>query len=84
MPGVVTEYGKILILEFYEKAEVTSDEKKPNHLLVVMSSDRGLCGSIHSGLVRMVKANLPEKPAGTDTKIIAIGDKARNALGRCV
>nr|AOR07085.1 mitochondrial F-type ATP synthase subunit gamma [Enchytraeus cf. crypticus SL-2017] len=67
---------------FYEKAEVEQDEKKPNHLIVAMTSDRGLCGSVHSNIVRGIKADLPLKPAGTSFKIIAIGDKSRSMLGR--
>jgi F-type H+-transporting ATPase subunit gamma len=67
---------------FYEKAEITQDEKKPNHLIVAMTSDRGLCGSVHSNIVRAIKAALPLKPPGTNIKIIAIGDKARGILGR--
>jgi len=68
--------------EFYTKAEVTQDEKKPNHLIVAMTSDRGLCGSVHSNIVRAIKAEMPLKPAGTTVKIIAIGDKSRAMLGR--
>jgi len=67
---------------FYEKAEVTQDEKAPNHLVVAMTSDRGLCGAVHSGLARAIKAALPQKPSGTNTKIICVGDKARGILGR--
>nr|AOR07087.1 mitochondrial F-type ATP synthase subunit gamma [Mesenchytraeus solifugus] len=67
---------------FYEKAEVTQDEKKPNHLTIAMTSDRGLCGSVHSNIVRAIKAAALEKPAGTNTKIIAIGDKSRSMLAR--
>lgn len=67
---------------FYEKAEVTQDDKKPNHLIVALTSDRGLCGSVHSNIVRTIKADLPEKPQGTNIKIVAIGDKARGILSR--
>lgn len=67
---------------FYEKAEVEQDEKKPNHLIVAMTSDRGLCGSAHSNIVRAIKAAIPLKPPGTSFKIIAVGDKARGMLGR--
>ena len=58
------------------------DEKKPNHLIVAMTSDRGLCGSSHSNIVRAIKAALPLKPQGTNVKFIAVGDKARGMLGR--
>jgi len=68
--------------DFYTKAEVSQDDKKPNHLIVAMTSDRGLCGSVHSNIVRAIKADMPNKPAGTNVKIIAIGDKSRAMLGR--
>merc|ERR1711962_1473717 len=50
-----------------EKAEISGDPTKPNHLVLCISSDRGLCGGVHSGLAKAVKANLLEKPAGTNT-----------------
>jgi F-type H+-transporting ATPase subunit gamma len=68
--------------EFYDKAEITQDEKKPNHLIIAMTSDRGLCGSVHSNIVRAIKADMPNRPAGTNVKIIAIGDKSRAMLAR--
>jgi F-type H+-transporting ATPase subunit gamma len=68
--------------EFYKAAEITQDEKKPNHLIIAMTSDRGLCGSVHSNIVRAIRAALPAKPPGTNVKIIAIGDKARGILSR--
>jgi F-type H+-transporting ATPase subunit gamma len=67
---------------FYEKAEIGQDDKKPNHLIVAMTSDRGLCGSVHSNIVRAIKAEMPLKPPGTNVKIIAIGDKSRAMLSR--
>jgi len=67
---------------FYEKAEVTQDEKKPNHLIVALTSDRGLCGSVHSNIIRAIKADVPKKQSGTNVKFIAIGDKARAMLAR--
>merc|ERR1712168_399633 len=67
---------------FYESAEVTQDEKKPVHLIVSMSSDRGLCGGIHSNIFKAIRAAVPEKPAGTEVKIIAVGDKQKGLLSR--
>jgi len=67
---------------FFEKAEIGQDEKKPVHLVVSMSSDRGLCGGIHSNIFKAIRAQLPEKPAGTEVKIIAVGDKQKGLLGR--
>ena len=38
----------------FEAAELEQDESKPNHLLICISSDRGLCGGIHSGVAKGV------------------------------
>ena len=72
----------LCVIAFYEKAEITQDDKKANHLIVAMTSDRGLCGSAHSNIVRAIKAAIPEKPPATNLKIVAIGDKSRGMLSR--
>lgn len=64
----------------YEKAELQVDEQKPNHLMVLMSSDRGLCGGIHSSLTKAAKAAISEQPSNVNTMIIPCGDKARTIL----
>lgn len=69
-------------IALYEKAELESDKSKPNHLLIGISSDRGLCGGIHSYISKAIKAQLLEKPAGVNTKLILCGDKARAILQR--
>ncbi len=53
-------------------------------MLVVCSSDRGLCGAIHSSICKAVKATVAgnEEKSGLDTKIVVIGDKARSILQR--
>lgn len=71
-------------LALYEKVEIKpSDEEKakPNNLVVVMSSDRGLCGGIHSNLVKAVKNALAEE-GGDNTKIVACGEKSRQLFLR--
>jgi len=65
----------------FEKAELEADEAKPNHLIIAISSDRGLCGGIHSGVAKGVKAYTAERP-DVDTKLIICGDKAKTALQR--
>lgn len=69
-------------LAFFDKADVQQDEKKANHLVIAMSSDRGLCGGIHSSIFKAIRADVPNKPAGTTCKFIAIGDKTRGMLAR--
>ncbi|KAJ7376047.1 ATP synthase subunit gamma, mitochondrial [Desmophyllum pertusum] len=65
----------------YEKVEIKPSEPKPNNLIVVLSSDRGLCGGIHSNLVKAVKNTLTER-GGDNTKIVACGEKSRQLFLR--
>jgi F-type H+-transporting ATPase subunit gamma len=67
---------------FYEKAEVQSDEKKPNHLIIALTSDRGLCGAIHSSIVRAIRAAIIEKGENVNVKLIPIGDKSKAMFQR--
>lgn len=77
---IVNKFFTYLILALYEKAELQVDEQKPNHLMVLMSSDRGLCGGIHSSLTKAAKAAISEQPSNVNTMIIPCGDKARTIL----
>jgi len=63
----------------FEAAELEQDESKPNHLLICISSDRGLCGGIHSGVAKAVKAYIAENP-DVNTKAVLCGDKVKMAL----
>jgi len=56
--------------------------KKPEHLLILMTSDRGLCGAVHSNIARQVKADMREKPAERNIKMICVGDKSKALMGR--
>jgi F-type H+-transporting ATPase subunit gamma len=68
---------------FNEKAEIEAkDENIKKHLIVAVTSDRGLCGAIHSSIVKAVKNTLNEKKEGLDTKIVCIGDKSKSMLQR--
>jgi ATP synthase F1 gamma subunit len=62
----------------FEEAETKPLEEKKT-LLVVASSDKGLCGGIHSGLSRATRRMLEEDPA---IDIAIIGEKAKAQLGR--
>jgi F-type H+-transporting ATPase subunit gamma len=44
-------------------------------MIVAISSDRGLCGGIHSGVSKAIKAILAKTPANTETKLFIVGDK---------
>ncbi|KAK3929461.1 ATP synthase subunit gamma, mitochondrial [Frankliniella fusca] len=65
---------------FYERAEVTSTEEKPSKLLIAVTSDRGLCGAVHSGVARTIRNELATDDS--NTKVVCIGDKSRSILQR--
>ena len=64
----------------FEKAETKplEDENKKT-LIVVASSDKGLCGGIHSGLTRATRRMLEEKP---NSDIVVLGEKCKAQLSR--
>ncbi|GAB6029900.1 ATP synthase subunit gamma, mitochondrial [Chamberlinius hualienensis] len=69
---------------FYEKAEVQSEEgKKPDgeQLIVAISSDRGLCGAIHTNVSKAIKGIMNEGDR-EKIKLIFVGDKVRMQLQR--
>jgi len=51
-------------------------------LLILMSSDRGLCGSVHTSVAKAAKNILANKPAGVVYKVVCIGDKAKALMQR--
>jgi len=53
------------------------------HLLVVMTSERGLCGGFNSTIVRLARAHAQDLLArGKTVKIITVGKKGREQLKR--
>ena len=70
---------------FYNAAEVKPDEEvaAPKELYVAMTSDRGLCGAIHSSICKTIRGELLEKSDLSNVGIICVGDKSRAQLGRC-
>lgn len=55
-------------------------EKKK--LLIAITSDRGLCGAVHSGVARAIRNEINEEADSSNTKIICVGDKSRLILQR--
>jgi F-type H+-transporting ATPase subunit gamma len=65
------------VFEQAETKPLEGDDKKT--LIIVASSDKGLCGGIHSGLSKCVRRMLLEKP---DCDIVVIGEKCKAQLSR--
>ncbi|KAI5951081.1 ATP3 [Candida jiufengensis] len=64
----------------FEKEETKENAKPEKTLLIVVSSDKGLCGSIHSQLAKASRKRIAELNGNVD--IVAIGDKVRAQLHR--
>ncbi|ELK23537.1 ATP synthase subunit gamma, mitochondrial [Myotis davidii] len=72
-------------LALYEKADIKVPEDKKKHLLIGVSSDRGLCGAIHSSVAKQMKNEVATlTAAGKEVKIVGVGDKLRGILHRSV
>lgn len=53
------------------------------HLIVVNSSDRGLCGGINSGVAKFARKKAAElEAAGQEVVVACVGDKGRSQMSR--
>lgn len=61
-----------------------TSQQQQQQLVVACTSDRGLCGAVHSSVVKTIRASLANKPADTvaSTRFILVGDKSRSQLAR--
>lgn len=69
-------------LEIFEHAPSETPSKRK--LFIVVSSDKGLCGGIHSSVSKATRRAIadPEKPIDPDSPIMVIGDKSKGQLAR--
>lgn len=77
-------YGQTsnLVFENAETKPLESEEKK-KQLYVICSSDKGLCGGIHSGLSRFVRRTFNEIPDSNDNiDLVIVGEKCKAQLSR--
>ncbi|XP_072931432.1 ATP synthase subunit gamma, mitochondrial-like [Epargyreus clarus] len=64
-------------------AESKEDEKKIKRLYVAVTSDRGLCGGVHSGVARRIRREMTTRQAeGPTHRLVCVGDKSRTLLRR--
>jgi len=70
---------------FYEATELATKPEEPikvGTLVVALTSDRGLCGAVHSSVAKRVRRILNTEANANDIRIITIGDKARAMLAK--
>jgi F-type H+-transporting ATPase subunit gamma len=57
--------------------------KDKTHLMVVVTSDRGLCGGFNSSVVRAARQRIQDlRRAGNEVKVLCLGRKGRDQLRR--
>lgn len=68
----------------YEKAEIKAPEDKAaKHLIIGVTSDRGLCGAIHSNVGKAIKSQIASLTStGKEVMVVNVGDKLRGLLYR--
>ncbi|CAG4977982.1 unnamed protein product [Colias eurytheme] len=63
--------------------EVKIEDSKAKRLYVAMTSDRGLCGGVHSGVSRRIRREMAARKAdGATHKLVCVGEKSRGMLRR--
>lgn len=68
---------------FYEQAEIQAPPEQEKQLVVAVTSDRGLCGAVHTGVSRNIRDTLLADPKlRENTKIVCVGEKSRAILSR--
>lgn len=73
-------YGQASNTVFEEAETKASETEGKKELLIICSSDKGLCGGIHSGLSRATRRLLNEPNANYD--LVILGEKCKAQLGR--
>lgn len=75
---------RIPFAEVFENAPADHEEKRK--LFIVISSDKGLCGGIHSSVSKFTRRaiNDGEHPVDADSPLVVIGDKSKAQLVRAL
>jgi F-type H+-transporting ATPase subunit gamma len=65
---------------------IQPEEAPKRKLFVVISSDKGLCGGIHSSVSKATRrsVNAGENGGSTDSPVVVIGDKSKAQLSRAI
>merc|ERR1719173_397873 len=67
-------------IDVYDKTGAEGPEDVTRQLIIAISSDRGLCGGIHSGINKAIKGYIANTPANVETKMFLVGDKCTGVI----
>lgn len=74
--------------QFYQNAETkpltaeSGDADSSKELIIAITSDKGLCGSIHSQLAKAVRKHLNDSSDAGNVDVVTVGDKIKVQLLR--
>lgn len=71
-------------VDVYAKTAAEGPENVERQMIIAISSDRGLCGGIHSGVNKAIKAYIKDTPANVETKLFLVGDKCTSVIKKIV
>ena len=67
------------ITAFFKYAETAAPADAKTILAVSVTSDKGLCGGVHSSISRLIRHQITKNP---DIKVITLGDKSKAQISR--
>lgn len=83
MAAMMDRVAKNVVITNASPKLLAGTGKEDNHLLIVVTSDRGLAGGFNSNLVRMARAEIRRLTAeGKNVKVVTVGRKAESLLKR--
>jgi len=83
MSGVIASLARGLRENPAAPALLTGTGRDQVHLLIVATSDRGLCGGFNTNIVRLARQRIQAlQREGKDVKLICVGRKGRDQLKR--
>lgn len=75
-------YGQTSNTVFDEAETKTIEGENKKTLYIVCSSDKGLCGGIHSGLSRATRKAIDKSASPSQIDLVVLGEKCKAQLGR--
>ena len=81
--GDAKAYGQANETIFEQSEAAKSEAKVEKILYIVASSDRGLCGGIHSSVGKAARKDIAEgEGAGKEIRVVALGEKQKQQMTR--
>lgn len=81
MMATILSGNNIYDLSVEDQKFFLNEQQNKSHLLIVLTSERGLCGALNSSIIKQVKTDIIDlENKGAQIKLIIIGKKGYEAL----